>query len=374
MEFITYLQTRLTESLPSIINDYPGEITVGSLSEIETAVKQMTHEVGNAVIRHSLEVQDGKCPADQVPCPHCGGGAEYVRRRGGMVITLQGRVSYRRAYYRCQQCGRGHYPLDERLGIKPGQMSDEVIRLAALLGIHDAFGTSSDVLARTTLLELSPHSIRRACQVMGERVMAHEDTLWTDSQDLERQREHARQAGAGRVCGSMDGFMVLFEDGWHEMKGGAGWTLDEQGEAQNIGYYVDTAPAEGFSDLVWATSFERRVDQAEEVVFVTDGAEWIERIIAQHFPRAIQIIDWYHACEYLAPVALLAGQTAAQQTAACQALVRSHLPPDEDPAQQAARYFTHQRHRLDYPTYRERGYPIGSGTMESACKQLLILA
>jgi len=39
------------------------------------------------------------------------------------------------------------------------------------------------------------------------------------------------------------------------------------------------------------------------LVFVTDAAEWIERIIATHFPRATQLIDWYHACEYLTPVA-----------------------------------------------------------------------
>jgi len=389
MDFITYLQARMTEALPALMAAYPGPISVGSLSELETAVKQMTHEMGNAIIQHTLEAQDGKYPADQATCPQCGGTADYVRRRAGMVITLQGRVYYRRAYYGCEQCGQGHYPLDEHLGIKPGQMSDEVIQVAALLGIHDAFGTSSDVLARTTLLELSPHSIRKACQVVGERVLAHEDALRADSQDLERQRDHARQTAPQRVCGSMDGFMVLFEDGWHEMKGGAWWTLDEQGEAQAIGYYVDTAPAEAFSDLVWATGFERLADQAEEVVFITDGAEWIETIITQHFPHAIQIIDWYHACAYLAPVALLAGKTADQQTAwletvttalweghldqvidACQPLIRPLLPPDDDPAQQAVRYFTNQGHRMDYPTYRDRGYPIGSGTMESACKQL----
>jgi hypothetical protein len=306
-----------------------------------------------------------------------------------MAITLHGRVYYRRAYYRCEQCEHGHYPLDERLGIKPGQMSDEVIQVAALLGIHDAFGTSRDVLARTTLLELSPNSIRKACQVMGERVIAHEQALQAASQDLERQREHARQAAPKPICGSMDGFMVLFKDGWHEMKGGTWWTLDDQGAAQDIQYYVDTASADDFTDLVWATGFEHRADQVEDLVFVTDGAEWIERIIAQHFPHAIQIVDWYHACEYLAPVAVLAGKTDAQQAMwlearitdlwkghihqvikACEPLIRPPLPPDDDPAQQAVRYFTNQRHRMDYPTYRDRGYPIGSGTMESACKQL----
>lgn len=389
MDFITHVQTQLAEILPNIISSYPGEIAVGSLSELETTVKRMTQELGNDVIRQTLEAQDGKYPTPQHTCPDCGGQAGYVRRREGMVITLQGRVSYRRAYYVCEQCRSGHYPLDERLGIKPGQMSEEVIQIAALVGIHDAFGTSRDLLTRTTLLELSPQSIRKACQRVGEQVIAHEQRLEADSQDLGRQREHARQMGPPTLCGSMDGFMVLFEDGWHEMKGGAWWTVDEQGKAQAIQYYVDTASADEFTDLVWATGFAHLADQAEALVFVTDAAEWIENIIAQHFPHAIRIVDWYHACEYLTPVAVLAGQTEAQRAAwldatttdlwegrieqvitACTPFIRPGLKPDDDPAQQAVRFFTNHRQRMDYPTYRDQGYPIGSGTMESACKQL----
>lgn len=389
MEFITYLKQRLGEQVPAIMAEYEGEITATDLSELEIAVKQMTHEVGNEVIQQVLEAQDDRYPADYCSCPQCGGQAKYQRRRPGMVITLHGRVYYQRAYYLCAGCGQGHYPTDQRLGIQPGQMSAEVIKIAALVGIQEAFGTSRDLLARTTFLELSPNSIRKACQIVGEQVMADEQALHADSQDLERQREHARQTAPKRLCGSLDGFMVLFEDGWHEVKGGTWWTQDERGQAQNIHYYVDTAPADQFSELVWATGFGHRADQVDELVFVTDGSEWIERIITHHFPHATLIIDWFHACEYLAPVAALAHSDAAQREdwlnqvttdlwegriahviKACRPLVRAHLKPDDDPAQQAIRYFFNQRHRLDYPTYRDHHYPIGSGTMESACKQL----
>ena len=51
----------------------------------------------------------------------------------------------------------------------------------------------------------------------------------------------------------MDGFMTLFDDGWHEMKAGAWWTVDERTHAQDIHYYVDRVEAERFADLVWAT-------------------------------------------------------------------------------------------------------------------------
>lgn len=268
-------------------------------------------------------------------------------------------------------------------------MSDEVIQIAALLGVQEAFGTSSDLLARTTLVELSPNSIRKACQVMGERATAIEEALQADSQDLGRQLQHARQTPPKRLCASLDGFMVHFKDGWHEMKAGVWWIPDDQEHPQAIHYYTDTASAEEFSELVWATGFAHLADQAEELIFVTDGAEWIERLIRQHFPHAILIIDWYHACQYLTPIATLAGPSPPQQQAwletvttdlwhgqidlviaACQALVRSDLGVDDDPAQQAVRYFTNHRDRMDYPTYSECHYPIGSGTMESGCKQL----
>jgi len=389
MEFITYLKQRLGEQVPAIMAEYEGEITTTDLSELENAVKQMTHEVGNEVIQQVLEAQDDRYPADYESCPQCGGPAKYQRRRPGMVITLQGRVYYQRAYYLCAGCGQGHYPTDQRLGIQPGQMSQEVIKLAALVGIQEAFGTSRDLLARLTLLELSPNSIRKACQIVGEHVMADEQALQAESQDLERQREHTRLTSPKQLCGSLDGVMVLFEDGWHEVKGGTWWTQDERGQAQNIHYYVDTAPADRFSDLVWATGFDHLADQVDDLIFVTDGSEWIERIITRHFPQATLIIDWFHACEYLAPVAALAHSDATQREQwlnqvttdlwegriahvikTCRPFVRAHLKPDDDPAQQAIRYFFNQRHRLDYPTYRALNYPIGSGTMESACKQL----
>ncbi|MBK6646376.1 MAG: transposase [Anaerolineales bacterium] len=42
-----------------------------------------------------------------------------------------------------------------------------------------------------------------------------------------------------------------------------------------------------------------RVDQAAELVFVCDAATWIWKIIEHYFPYAVQIVDWYHACQRL---------------------------------------------------------------------------
>jgi hypothetical protein len=392
MDFITYLQQHMMEQLPVLIKSYEGDISATSLSTMEKHVKEMTFELGNEIIGRWLEAQDQKYPDDEKPCPHCAGKAKYVRRREGVSRTLQGRICYRRNYYSCDDCHDGFYPLDMKLGIRPGQMSDEVVQLAALFGIKDAFGTGHDLLKRSALLELSPNSIRKAAQVVGEKVIAHEQELINQSYDLEIQK-HRQQSedSPQRLYGSMDGFKVLFDDGWHDMKAGVWWTpkVDKQGEikAENLQYYTDFLPANEFSELVWATGFEQEADVAKELIFVADGAEWIWRIIDQHYPQAVQIVDWYHACSYIVPVAKVAfsDQQKRDEWAknvesdlwngkldavidACKQFIDPHR--HDDPAQKAVTYYQNNRHRMDYARYRELGYQIGSGSMESGCKQL----
>jgi len=393
MDFITYVGQTLIEALPNIMAGYEGEIKASDLSAMEKSIKEMGQEMGKEVMEWWLEAQEEKYPATEQRC-ECGGQAHYVRRRRGVSITLQGRVSYGRAYYLCPDCGRGYYPLDKRLGIRPGEMSEEVVKQAALLGVQDAFGAARETLKELTLLELSHSSIQKASQMMGEGVIAAEEVLKQHSQDFDSQLEQRRsQQKPQRLYGSMDGFMVPLEDGWHEMKAGAWWTTrtrrDGSLAAQDIHYYVDLQPAEQFSDLVWATGFAHLADQAQELVFVADGADWIWRIVDRLYPQAIQIVDWYHACQYIAPVAQLAFNDPSRRQAwidevtdalwkgdvdtvinACTPFIRPDLKPDQDPAQKAVTYYTNNRHRMDYPAYRDQGLMIGSGSMESGCKQI----
>ena len=386
MEFIARLKKALIECIgPSL---KVGEVTAGSLGEMEVAVKAMLHEVGNEVLGQWLEAQDEKYPEEERRCA-CGGSAQYVRRRAGVSLTLLGRVQYRRTYYVCQTCHAGHYPLDQRLGIKPGQMSQEVVKIAALLGVEDAYGSSREALRQTTLLELSPNSIRQACHQIGHQVQAQEEQALKHSQTLSAQLAQVRHVEPeARVYGSMDGFLVRFEDGWHEMKAGAFWTTDAQGRSQAIEYYTDTASADEFSQLVWARAFARGANLARELVFVADGARWIWRIVQQHFPTAIQIVDWYHASAYLVKIAHAAfGENTpqakawldAQQThlyegrlgsvlAACRAVAL--LAPK--PVAEARSYFAANRTRLRYAKFRALGLQIGSGSMESGCKQIAL--
>ncbi len=187
------------------------------------------------------------------------------------------------------------------------------------------------------------------------------------------------------------------EQPWRELKVGAWFTAKGQPpkkpdgkwsiQAQDSTYYADIAHADEFGDILWATGVQRDAHHALELIFLGDGARWIWDLVSLHFPHAIQIVDWFHACEYLAPVAKIVFKEQHEQKqwldqvktdrwegqlddviAAC----AQHVDPNraEDPAQKAVTYYTNNRLRMDYPTYRANGYQIGSGTIESGVKQI----
>jgi hypothetical protein len=190
-----------------------------------------------------------------------------------------------------------------------------------------------------------------------------------------------------RLYASLDGFYAPFDDGYHEVKMGALWETNADNHATNIEYYLETHGLEAFTDPVWARAFARGAANARQLVFIADGAVWIWRIVAQSFPQAIQIVDWYHALSYLVKVAhaafgegtdqakawldafrpaLYDGRLLATVCMACRA-VTDRAPK----AVTAARhYFAANRTRLRYGKFRSLGLQIGSGTMESGCKQL----
>jgi len=149
-------------------------------------------------------------------------------------------------------------------------------------------------------------------------------------------------------------------------------------------YFCDIAEVDDFEPLFWATSCQVKADLAEEVVFVCDGAKWIWRLVETYYPQAIQILDWYHAEERLEKVAhdlfppdqaksWLADVLSAMWAGDTHFVIRTceSLSTKSNIAAQALTYFRNNAHRMHYDKFREQGYMIGSGTVESGCKQIV---
>lgn len=373
-----------------------------SVSQMEQAIRERLVEIGRQALSEWLRDAAAEQPERTLSCPHCGEEAQYERRREGQLRTVLGIVRYRRAYYRCQHCGKGHYPLDQALGLRLNAMSAELERLAGMTGVHMPFAQGSALFAELALVGLSDQSLDKAAQAYGAEVEQVEKEWQEEARDEETLLRRKREERVPlRLYGAVDATKVHLrgeaEDPWRDLKLGAWFRArgrppkQPDGEwrivAEEVTYYADLCPSSEFSNLLWATGVQRNAQLARELVFLGDGAEWIWNIVEENFPRAVQILDWFHACEYLMPVAKAAFDDEAQQEAwveeiksalwegrldeaihACWELADEQR--EEDPAEKAANYFQKNRQRMDYPTYRAQGYHIGSGTIESAAKQI----
>jgi hypothetical protein len=253
---------------------------------------------------------------------------------------------------------------------------------------------------------LSDHSLDKSAQAYGREVEQVEQEWQAVAADHATQLKRKREdRPVLRLYGAMDGELMHIrgdeENPWRELKIGAWFQAKGQLpktpdgkwriQVENITYFAEVCEAQTFGEVLWANDLQRHADQAVELIFIADGAAWIWRLVEQHFPDAIQIVDWFHACEYLVEVARAAFSEAKNTTG----LAHDHLhrfigrstrrghcrlssprsahkrTADDNPAQQAVTYFSNNRHRMDYPTYRKNGYQIGSGTIEGAAKQIV---
>jgi hypothetical protein len=137
------------------------------------------------------------------------------------------------------------------------------------------------------------------------------------------------------------------------------------------------------------------VDRADVVVGLTDGGAGLENClldaVAGLATEIVFILDFYHASEHLLEFAKVAfpdeGDRKRHMDAWCQTLkhrggrvlFEGLEQLDLSTASAAVStahtsllgYLRNNLHRMDYPTYVARGWQIGSGMIESACKSVV---
>jgi hypothetical protein len=102
-------------------------------------------------------------------CPHCQGDAGFVAHRPHHVLTAIGPVTHTRADDHCADCGTGHCPADDALGLR-GRYSPAAEQLVSLAGALDPLGRADDLLGRLAGLRVSAASCRRVTEGAGARL------------------------------------------------------------------------------------------------------------------------------------------------------------------------------------------------------------
>jgi hypothetical protein len=317
-----------------------------------------------------------------------------------MVLTLLGYITLRaRQYLYNPKKKTGRFPLDQALelieGYSPGAAKC-MCRAGALAGSFEA--ASQDLLAYMGL-EIDGRQIQR---MIGG--VAPQMSQWRQAQ------APVRNPTAGEVC-------CVLADGTgapmrrkalrrrkgkrpgqrartREVKVGAVFTHRRpepnasdphpkqpprpERDYEATTYVALICSAAEFGLELRGEARRRGIGWAKVVVFLGDGAAWI------------CILDFYHATEHLMQMAdALYGEGSPQAKKAYRRWRRRCLADKIDQvieeaktqlpkagkhralAQKQINYFARNRSRMQYKTFRQAGYFIGSGVVEAACKTVV---
>jgi hypothetical protein len=381
----------LTRTLSTWMQEQPH-----SLAEVEHHVVRLLKELGSSLLAGLCTLARPQQPSATISCA-CGHLAAYQRERKAQVTTLLGPITIWRSYYLCAECGVGQHPLDDVLQVCAGSRSQALDELLALLGAtQDSFVQAAQVLERLTLVHVCANSVREATEQLGE-VLLEQQTQPQCQPDASPAARASCTDCASPLYITMDGVLAhLRERGWSELKVGCCYhtrsRIDRKRperleiRAESASYVSALEEAREFGWRLWQEAVRRGYLNCEEVVVLGDGAHWIWNIAEKHFPRATQIVDWYHASQYLWNAAsAIWGEDAPERSEWAHAqldvlwegkvsevLGELEMWRERGEAVTAAlSYYSEHQTRMDYASYREKGLQIGSGSAESACKQLV---
>ena len=128
-------------------------------------------------------------------------------------------------------------------------------------------------------------------------------------------------------------------------------------------------------------------DLKDRLVFINDGAAWIREWIADHYPLAVSVLDYYHALEYLYEFADQAFPNASsekdkwcdqQKDLLLDSEVETVLEnislakAKEEDKKKITTYYQNNKERMKYKQYCNTGCGIiGSGAVESAHRTVI---
>jgi hypothetical protein len=299
---------------------------------------------------------------------------------------------------------QGFFPLDERLQLGEHSWTPESIKEVVGLGVDiPSYRRAVERFEGLTKLPLSKSSLQRLTDEAGQVVVVFqtaeaEATVKAPEKDEVLTQRDIPEPDSEVMAVSMDGVLINIRgEGWKEVKVATISAVEvtvqqERDEEKEVhlrqhSYRAGLWEAKAFAKQQWAEGCRRGLEKAKTIVSVNDGAIWIWLIVAMCYAPCVEIIDWWHLVEKLwAAANALFGQSQAQTTAwveqqkshlwlgqrrAVLQAIRQICPrtaPLPEPVRPLLSYLLHHRHRMDYERFRQAGYPVGSGSTESACK------
>ncbi len=297
-------------------------------------------------------------------------------------------------------------PLDQQLAIFERTCSQAVAKLAVELCGRLTPVETEAILKQLGGIAFSDTSVWRRVQTWGAKLKALEELRQAAATALPQRGT----VGPGAVPLSkkmgvgMDGVLIpLRQEGYTEVKVGCVFDIEphpekepatekvvERAHAVNLTYTAVLGGPDRFGKAIWAEAERRQFPDVIDNLLIADAAQWIwSTVVPEPFSTSRPAVDWDPATEHLHTVAhLVHGEGTAEAkrwvkamehplaqghpwrvVETIQDLAHAH-PMLAEKLQTEAGYFQKNQRRMHYLELREDGFPIGSGMVESGCKQL----
>jgi hypothetical protein len=342
-------------------------------------------------------------------CPHCHESARFVDYRPRTLQSLVGDFPLERAYYHCRSCGSGAVPWDQTLGLTRQALTPGARQVISIAGAVDSFGeAASVVLRKLSGLRVSESTAQRTSEAtgrdIGRRGAAGEtfgaSQVWPWHKDAEGKtcayvsldltglgmQGTDGAAAEGRMAAVAMVYNPVPED-LDRRSGPAGRTPVFQAR-----YVAGLEGQAALGEPLRKQAAQVGMDRAERWIALSDAGAGVEDWLRANFGRVDAVIlDFYHVAEHLGDLgrALFPGDEAIRKDwiedwshrlkhEGGEVVLNElrGLAPDGREAVRKVHgevlgYFENHVHRMDYPAYQAKGWAIGSGPIESACKTVI---
>lgn len=373
----------------------------------EVSVRCSMLEVGGVLMEKLLNADRGDHQGARVPCG-AGHEAEFIEYRTKQVTTVLSEVAIKRAYYYCAVCKHGLIPKDQKLDIEKTSFSPGVRRMMARVGAKESFDNGRQDLEELAGVKVTTKEVERVAEAIGfqvegvarrERVQIMEGKIIPFARPVPILYVAIDGTGVPVVPSEVIGRKGKQTEmaKTREAKLGAVFTqtnVDVKGHAvrdeASTTYVGSIETADAFGPGIYAEAVRRGLNRARKVVLLGDGAVWIRGITEEHFPNAIQIVDLFHALEYLSKIGkLVHGPTGPTVTRWFQKQknelkqgdvkkvitaikrLKHHNPSVREEIAKTLGYFETNKERMKYAKWIKQGLFVGSGVIEAGCKMIV---
>ena len=303
------------------------------------------------------------------------------------------------------------YPLDAALGINilPFKMTPQLMLKIARTAIQvPSYERTESILNNICNVEISDDTIRSVTNYLGALVV-NDDSEKADA------AKNIYESGKLDFTNGKEGVLYMSVDGatvntrkaddngstWRENKLAMAYNSNDITEYKNyegelchrINKRKYAAYIGGANEFKWrwlALALEAGYGQYKETVILSDGAPWIRNIQKELFSDAQRILDLFHLKENVGDYfkALFPKDSQKEERTEhtdkiCEKLENGEWENVLEDLKQYKRrripsnvvnlpkYIEDNKDAIDYPTYKNNGYVVGSGAIESSNKTVL---